>query len=50
MNQLKETEHKLERMGKLVEENTLLTERLAESDLLRRRFMEKNQLFEKEMK
>jgi len=30
-------------MGKLVEENTILTEKLAESDTLRRRFMEKNQ-------
>lgn len=29
-------------MGKLVEENTILTEKLAESDLLRRKFMEKN--------
>lgn len=30
-------------MGKLIEENATLTEKLGESEILRRRFMEKNQ-------
>ena len=37
-------------MGKLLEENSMLIEKLAESDSLRRRFMEKNQASEKEIK
>lgn len=37
-------------MGKLLEENAIMAERLAESEVLRRKFMEKNQLQEKEMK
>lgn len=37
-------------MGKLLEENATLSERLAESETLRRRFMEKNNQYEKEIK
>jgi len=38
-----DNERKLEKMGKLIEENATLTEKLGESEILRRRFMEKNQ-------
>lgn len=37
-------------MGKLLEENATLSERLTESETLRRRFMEKNNQYEKELK
>jgi hypothetical protein len=37
-------------MSKLLEENATLTERYAESEVLRKKFMEKNQLAEKEIK
>lgn len=50
MNQLKDTEHKIEKMGRLLEENATLSEKLAESEVLRRRFMDKNQALEKELK
>lgn len=42
MNQVSESERKLEKMGKLLEENATMSEKLAESETLRRRFMEKN--------
>lgn len=37
-------------MGKILEENATLSERLGESETLRRRFMEKNNQYEKEIK
>jgi hypothetical protein len=42
MNKINETENKLEKMGKLLEENATMCEKLAESEVLRKRFMEKN--------
>ncbi|CAD8181066.1 unnamed protein product [Paramecium octaurelia] len=50
LNQVSENERKLERMGKLLEENATLSERLGESETLRRKFMEKNNQYEKEIK
>ena len=43
MNQVSDNVRKLEKMGKLIEENATLIEKLGESEVLRRRFMEKNQ-------
>lgn len=37
-------------MGKLLEENATLSERLAENETIRRKFMEKNNQYEKEIK
>lgn len=37
-------------MGKLLEENAILSERLAENETIRRKFMEKNNQYEKEIK
>ncbi|CAK85887.1 unnamed protein product (macronuclear) [Paramecium tetraurelia] len=50
LNLVSENERKLERMGKLLEENATLSEKLGESETLRRRFMEKNNQYEKEIK
>lgn len=37
-------------MGKLLEENAIISERLAENETIRRKFMEKNNQYEKEIK
>ncbi|CAD8084482.1 unnamed protein product [Paramecium primaurelia] len=50
VNQMSENERKLEKMGKIIEENATLSEKLVESETLRRRFMEKNNQYEKEIK
>ncbi|CAD8068381.1 unnamed protein product [Paramecium primaurelia] len=50
LNQVSQNERKLEKMGKILEENAILSERLVESETLRRRFMEKNNQYEKEIK
>lgn len=47
---MSENERKLEKMGKLLEENATLQEKLAESETLRKRFMEKNGQQEREIK
>lgn len=47
---VRDKELKLEKMGKLLEENATLGERLLESDTVRRKFMERNQASEKEIK
>jgi hypothetical protein len=39
---LRENERRIEKMSKLIEENTILSEKLEESEILRRKFMEKN--------
>ena len=49
-NKVNDVEHKLERMGKLMEENAILSEKLSESEIYRKKFMEKNQAAEKEIK
>ena len=41
-NKVNDVEHKLERMGKLLEENAILSEKLSESEIYRKKFMEKN--------
>ncbi|KAM3132105.1 hypothetical protein pb186bvf_015849 [Paramecium bursaria] len=50
LNEITENERKFEKMSKLVEENMTLNEKLAESETLRRRYWEKNQQQEKEIK
>jgi hypothetical protein len=47
---VRDKEHKLEKMGKLLEDNASLSEKLAESEILRKKFMEKSQLLEKDLK
>ena len=42
MASVNESEKRIERMSKLLEENAVLTEKLAESDSYRRKFKEKN--------
>ena len=46
-DRLKEAERKVEKSRKQAEENAILCEKLAESEQLRKRFMEKNQQQEK---
>jgi len=41
-NKVNDVEHKLERLGKLLEENAILNEKLSESEIYRKKFMEKN--------
>ena len=47
---LKDNERRVEKMSKLLEENATLSERLDESELLRKKFMEKNNMLEKSLK
>lgn len=44
---MNESEKRIERMSKMMEENAVLTEKLAESETYRKKFKEKNVLLEK---
>ena len=41
MQNMSQAEHKMEKMSKLLEENATLKENLQESEILRKKFMEK---------